>query len=264
MLPHFNERDDHTKLVPLTGPSPPGPIVEGWLARVTAGQDRSRLRVLDLGCGRGATVAWLLEEGFDAYGIDPGAEYIANGLAYLPSNRLAVLDSGRYAFPDDFFDIVISKQVFEHVSDLEQLAREVSRVSKSGAIGFHTFPAKWTIIEPHMSTPIVHWLPRGRPRRAAVRAAIQVGLAAQFFDNRPVSERTEIFAEYADNNIFYRPLTEIRRIFGSAGLSVNWREESTRVVRSKLREPAWPVALNRLAGWAYYNFRIVCLTTVKE
>jgi 2-polyprenyl-3-methyl-5-hydroxy-6-metoxy-1,4-benzoquinol methylase len=38
------------------------------------------LRVLDWGCGRGTTVAKLVEMGFDAYGVDIDPEPIKNGV----------------------------------------------------------------------------------------------------------------------------------------------------------------------------------------
>jgi len=264
LLPHFNERDDHAKLEPLKAPSrPPAEVVE-WFNRISAGRERAGCRVLDLGCGKGGTVAWLLEEGFDAYGLDPSADYVANGRAYLAAERLAVLDGDRYPFPDDFFDAVLSRQVFEHVADLGQLAREVARVTKRGGVGLHIFPAKWVVVEPHMLTPLVHWFPKGKSRHRAIGTSLRLGLAGPYFEDRPMSERAAIFSDYGDNNIYYRRLVEIQRVLGGAGLSVDWRSESARVVRSKLRNPSWPSFLDRVAGWAYYNFRAVCLTTVKK
>ncbi|MBV5245382.1 methyltransferase domain-containing protein [Mycolicibacterium sp. PAM1] len=263
-LPSFNEHDGHAKLSPLTGPSKPAPSVVSWLSRVTDGRDRSSLRVLDLGCGKGGTVAWLLEQGFDAYGMDVRAEYVDNGRAYLGADRLAVLDRGSYPYPDDHFDIVISNQVFEHVADLGELAREVARTTKPGGLGLHIFPARWVFTEPHMHTPIVHWLPKGGIRRLGIKLALGAGWAAPYFVERTLDERTEIFSQYSDNETFYRAPRLIRRVLEAAGLSVDFTEASRDRLLSKLgTRRRLPGPVDRVAVWAYRNTRMMCLTTVK-
>lgn len=109
------------------------------------------------------------------------ADYVANGRAYLGNERLAVLEDTTYPYADDFFDIVISDQVFEHVADLSQLAREVARTTRPDGLGFHLFPAKWIITEPHLRAPLVHWFPKGRLRRSAIGTALRAGRAAPYF-----------------------------------------------------------------------------------
>ena len=82
-------------------------------------------RSLDFGCGAGEKVSYLLDLGFDAYGCD-----ITEGATLMKDTVLPVgliggneklkaipLDPYRLPFADDFFDIVISDQVFEHVQD---------------------------------------------------------------------------------------------------------------------------------------------------
>jgi SAM-dependent methyltransferase len=219
--------------------------------------------VLDVGCGRGDTVAWLVEQGFDAYGMDVRPEYIANGRAYLGADRLAVLAGTVYPFPDDHFDIVISDQVLEHVEDLEQLAREVARTTKPGGVGLHVFPAKWILTEPHLHAPLVHWLPKGRLRRGAIKLALRAGWAAPYFIERTLAERTQIFSEYSEGETFYRRPAVIRRVLEAAGLSVDYREASRRQVLLKLGDPRLPTPVDRLAAWAYRNTRMMYLNTVK-
>jgi SAM-dependent methyltransferase len=219
--------------------------------------------VLDVGCGRGGTVAWLVEQGFDAYGVDVRPEYIANGVAYLGPGRLSVLDGEVYPYPADHFDIVISDQVFEHVADLESLAREVARTTKPGGVGLHIFPAKWIVTEPHLRAPLVHWLPKGRLRRAGIKLALRAGCAAPYFSERTLSERTQIYSEYSEQETFYRRPAVIRRMLEAAGLSVDFREASRERVLLKLGNPLLPTPFDRLAAWAYRNTRVMYLTTVK-
>ncbi|WP_328351433.1 class I SAM-dependent methyltransferase [Mycobacterium sp. NBC_00419] len=262
-LPAFNDHVGHAKLSPLTEPSHPGVPIADWLSGVSSGRERASVRVLDVGCGKGGTVAWLLDQGFDAYGIDVSPDYIANGRAYLGADRLAVLDSDRYPYPDNHFDIVISDQVFEHVADLPQLATEIARTTRPGGIGLHVFPAKWIFTEPHLLAPVVHWLPKGHTRRSAIRFMLRTGRAAPYFTEWPLAERTAIFAQYSDTETFYRHPSEIRRVFESVGVSVDYREASEARVLLKLGNPPLPAPVRRLAAWAYRTTRVMSMTTVK-
>lgn len=262
-LPSFNDRDGHEKLEPLTRPSEPGPSMAAWLSRMSRNRDRSALRVLDVGCGRGGTVAWLLDEGFDAFGIDVRADYVENGAALLGPNRLALLDGERYPYPDDYFDIVLSDQVLEHVADLTQLAHEVARTTRVGGVGLHVFPAKWIFEEPHLHAPMVHWLPKGSIRHGAIKFALKTGCAAPYFADYPLSERARIYSKYSDEETFYRRPAEIRRVLQATGLVVDLREASRDRVRYKLGNRPVPDHLIRIAAWAYRNTRVMYLTTVK-
>jgi len=114
---------------------------------------RSKLRVLDWGCGRGMTVAKLLEMGFDAYGVDVDPEPIQNGRplflsrGYDPDERLKCIraDDCRTSFAEGFFHVVLSDQVFEHLPKLDAVASEVARVTMLGGKGLHTCPAKMAL-----------------------------------------------------------------------------------------------------------------------
>ncbi len=263
-LPSLNEHEGQKKLSPLTGPADPGPTISGWLSHVSAGRDRSTLRVLDVGCGRGDTVAWLLAEGFDAYGVELRESYILNGRDFLGPDRLALIENGTYPYPDDYFDIIISDQVFEHVSDLDELAKEVARVTKPGGVGLHIFPAKWTFVEPHLHSPIVHWFPKGPIRRAAIDVALRAGWAAPYFPDRPRAERRAIFSDYSEGETFYRHPAQIRRMLSKAGLSADFREVSRERVLMQLGNPNLPLPVERMLAWAYRSTRMMYLTTVKR
>lgn len=74
-------------------------------------------------------------------------------------------DGRRLPFPDQSFDVVFSNSVIEHVGRVEdqhQFAREISRVGRSFYV---QTPNRWFPIEPHVLTPLVHFLPKGARRR---------------------------------------------------------------------------------------------------
>jgi SAM-dependent methyltransferase len=53
---------------------------------------------------------------------------------YKPQEFLFLVSAnGKTMFPDNYFDIVFSEQVIEHVSDLDGCIAEISRIAKPGA-----------------------------------------------------------------------------------------------------------------------------------
>jgi hypothetical protein len=68
-------------------------------------------------------------------------------------------------FRDQSFDIVFSNSVIEHVGDRDsqrQFAREIARVGRAYWV---QTPNRWFLVESHLLTPFIHWLPR-RVQRA--------------------------------------------------------------------------------------------------
>jgi ubiquinone/menaquinone biosynthesis C-methylase UbiE len=69
-------------------------------------------------------------------------------------------DARRLPFPDNAFEIVYSNSVIEHLGNLDdqrQFAAECTRVGRSY---FVQTPNRNFLIEPHLLTPFVHWLPK--------------------------------------------------------------------------------------------------------
>jgi SAM-dependent methyltransferase len=222
--------------------------------------------VLDVGCGRGDTVFWLLRHGWNAWGFDIDPRYIHIGQEYLRAtggepDRLRTLEAGVTTFPAGWFDVVTSDQVFEHVASLDHLVKEISRVSKSGALGLHIFPARWRPIEPHLGTPFVHWLPKGPLRRLLLRALLSAHVGVGYFEGRPVGERVHIFASFSDDETFYRS----PRYIGQAMLGEGITADAVTPSRAKVRyhAPWLPATCAPLAAWIYRNAFSVCLETVQ-
>ena len=235
-LPHFNDHIGHAKLEPLTAGRPSEPYVHAFLNELAAGRPRGSVRVLDLGCGRGEFVAWLVEQGWDAWGADVEARYVANGRQLL-GDRLRVTD-GRLPFDDEFFDVVLSFEVLEHVADLNDFARDLARVTRPEARGLHRFPAKWTPIETHMLIPVAHWLPKGRVRQCALRLVLAAHLDAGYFSEFTLDERVAIYAQYSDQETFYRRIPNIEATFRRSGFEADAR--TGKRAAQKLDHPTLP------------------------
>lgn len=196
------------------------------LARKRSKTDRP-LRILDVGCGRGATVVYLLKQGHDVFGgeVDASQVNIAKrGLKSLGFNPDAIvrldLDSGRYPFPDDYFDIVFSENVIEHVEDLSSFCKEVSRLTVRSGIGAHMFPSRYRINEPHVRLPFVHWLPKSAIRYRILRFAVTIGMDARWVKVRHLSNdrAANVYYEYLERNTFYRRIDNIKKEFEEASL----------------------------------------------
>jgi SAM-dependent methyltransferase len=267
VLPRFNDHKSNAKNRPLENARAGEPelVVRRFLDDVTVGRSRADIRVLDVGCGRGSRVAWLLENGWQAWGCDVAPEYVEASRSLFQQrgwgdDRIRTIDGPGLPFDPQMFDVVLSDQVIEHVEDLEQFVRNLATVSALGSVGFHAFPATWRPMEPHLRAPLVHWAPKGRWRRLAIKTALRLGKAADYFaDDHSLDERTTIFTTYSETQTFYRSRREVRRLFERAGMSVDMATPSRDKVRLKL--PQLPAAILPLAGELHSRVAVTYVRT---
>ncbi|MFC1665513.1 class I SAM-dependent methyltransferase, partial [Pseudomonadota bacterium] len=150
--------------------------------RIGNGLKKEDMNILDWGCGRGRSVLWLREQGYNAFGLDVGEEVINNGLqlfrvkGYTDSVLRLLMPDGRADFQDNYFHYTFSNQVFEHVRDIDSVAGEIARVTKVGGIGFHVYPSHRRIVEGHLYMPFVHWMPKNVMRKYLVALYVLVGI----------------------------------------------------------------------------------------
>ncbi len=114
--------------------------------------------ILDFGCGEGRRVYQLLDLGFkNSFGFNKGNYMGAENPLQLKQDQdiqhFRFSNDDSIPFPDMYFDLIISDQVFEHVLEQEKAFREIYRVLKNGGVSIHVIPAKWQIIEPHIFVP---------------------------------------------------------------------------------------------------------------
>ena len=100
-------------------------------------------RVLDLGCGDGAMLAYLQNQrGCSGYGVEIDD---ANVLACVQRGVNVIqlnLDEGLSIFEDASFDVVLQIDTLQHLRNAEVMLRETVRVGRIGIVAFPNF-AHW-------------------------------------------------------------------------------------------------------------------------
>ncbi len=118
-------------------------------------------RVLDLGCGDGALLAFLqMHRGCSGYGIEiDDANVLAcvrRGVNVIQLN----LDEGLAIFEDASFDVVLHIDTLQHLRNTEVVLQETARVGHIGVVAFPNFahwPNRLSIVRGRM--PVTRRLP---------------------------------------------------------------------------------------------------------
>lgn len=110
--------------------------------RRVGGVARDEVRVLDVGCGSGSTLANLANWGFEPrnlHGVDVLPNRVAEGLSRFPNLNLAVGDASRLDYADEVFDLVMESTMFAQITDeglASSISREMIRVTRRGGLIF--------------------------------------------------------------------------------------------------------------------------------
>jgi SAM-dependent methyltransferase len=171
--------------------------------------------ILDVGCGMGMYVRAFRRFSDDVHGVDVDGAKLAEAGRELPNLCVAVAETLPY--PDGVFDVVLSHEVIEHVTDDHQALAEAVRVLKRPEPGkgkpggrlvifapnrlypFETHGVFWRGSYREGNIPLVNYLPdRWRARFCPhVRAYTRRDLR-RMLDGLPVrtTAHTQIFPGY--------------------------------------------------------------------
>lgn len=168
-----------------------------------AAMSTGTLRLLDAGCGEGRLLAYLTARlaqlrpdlRVECYGFDVDdsgmmgeglEERLVGGLGQTHPDvdwgtRVTVIHSSdAWPYPGDFFDVIVSNQVLEHVSDHDLFFSETYRTLKDGGYAAHLAPLQHCLYEPHIRLPLFHRLNNHDLRVRYVRAMTLLGFKKQF------------------------------------------------------------------------------------
>jgi SAM-dependent methyltransferase len=141
--------------------------------------EKHPIRILDAGCGNCELIAYLetfipkFNEGLpvEVYGFDVFDSKIQFSDFFDKANqkllerfghinwesRLKIISSKEpWPFENEYFDIVVSNQVVEHVQDHDCFFSQNWRVLKNNGFSIHLFPVKNYIVEGHINLSFAH------------------------------------------------------------------------------------------------------------
>jgi SAM-dependent methyltransferase len=171
--------------------------------------------VLVDGCGIGMYVQALRDFTANVVGLDIEPERVAESRAHSPLVNVA---AGEYLpYPANYFDLILSHEVIEHVQDDKLAVAEMVRVLKSGGRAIIFCPNRLYPFETHGhywrgqyhfgNTPLINYLPN--PYRNKLAPHVRVYTAKelkQLVAGLPVTiiSHTQIYPGY-DNIVARRP-----------------------------------------------------------
>lgn len=172
-------------------------------------------RVLDAGCGVGTYVTAFRRFTDAVYGIDLDPAKIAPVAEHLPNLQVASVEA--IPFADGSFDVVLSHEVIEHVTDDRAAVAEAVRVLGPGGRLVIYAPNRLYFFETHGffwrgeyrfgNIPLINWLPNPLRNRLCphVRAYTARGLR-RLLDGLPVKivAHTQVYPGF-DNIVARRP-----------------------------------------------------------
>lgn len=102
-------------------------------------------RVLDLGCGEGELLAWLIEnKQILARGVEIEPAQVRRAIGRGVSVYQGDIDEGLADYPDRAFDYVILSQTLQETRSPLQVLREMLRVGRRAIISFPNF-GHWSV-----------------------------------------------------------------------------------------------------------------------
>lgn len=177
-------------------------------------------------------MAKLREYGFNAFGVDIDEKTVSKGFPLFRNRGLSPREllkpvSRTGEFPDGFFHLVFSEQVFEHVRELSAVISEQSRITKAGGFGVHCFPGSKNIWEDHLKMPLVHWMPKTSVRKYWIGMMLMLSFGPKGpwpeADGKPFVDKLDVYYQYMNNKTYYRDSREIQRQFEDLGFHADCR-----------------------------------------
>ena len=134
------------------------------------------MRILEIGCGEGGVLKAFINRGCEGVGVELDAPRVENAMEYLPEDiaagrlRFVVKDIYLVDTEKDFnglFDIILLKDVIEHIHDQPKLIGWMKKFLKPGGIIFFGFPPWYMPFGGHQQIckskisrlPYIHLLP---------------------------------------------------------------------------------------------------------
>lgn len=173
------------------------------------------LKVLDFGCGNGEMVNLLRQQGIDCYGADifyEGASFdkVKKDNLFKEGIIREIPPNGSLPFPENFFDLIIANQVFEHIDNKELVLNNLDKILKKDGIIYAHFPSQECLWEGHIGIPLLHWFPKGRTR--FIYTIIMRAIGFGYYKNElSFYEFANEKLDWIDKYCFYEKYEDLKR-----------------------------------------------------
>lgn len=119
------------------------------------------INMLEIGCGSGGISHYFATH--KKYNFQVTAVDINDNRLIKDDYAFIHVNSTKLPFDNDYFDIIISNHVIEHVGDMsaqKDHLKEIFRVCKNNGKVYLAAPNRWMINEPHYNLLFLSWLPK--------------------------------------------------------------------------------------------------------
>ena len=191
---------------------------------------KAGMRILEIGCGEGGVLKAFINKGCEGVGVELDAPRVVDANKFLTEDiaagrlRFVVKDIYEVDVKKDFnglFDIIVLKDVIEHIHDQAKLIGWMKNFLKPGGIVFFGFPPWYMPFGGHQQIcksrisrlPYIHLLPKGmykwvlRTRKENVEEMMEIrdtGISIERFEKICKKEGYTIFhaGHYLINPIY--------------------------------------------------------------
>lgn len=182
---------------------------------------RQGMRILEIGCGEGGVLKAFITKGCEGVGVELDAPRIDDAKKFMPEDiasgriRFVVKDIYKVDVENDFkglFDIILLKDVIEHIHDQAKLIGWMKNFLKPGGIVFFGFPPWYMPFGGHQQIcrsrisrlPYLHLLPKGIYKWILKNRKENVEEMMEVRETRISIERFEKICKKEGYNLFHK------------------------------------------------------------
>lgn len=207
--------------------------------------DLERLKILDLGSGRGDFLIELAKRGVKAMGLERNEEYVR--ISYEKAREEGVkieIVKGKaenLPFENNSFDFVNASEIIEHIEEPIKVLEEIYRVSVLGGKCYISVPNRFGFKDPHFKMYFINWLPR-------FLAEFYLSLRRAHKDYKSFQDRQKL------SEMRYFTFAGFSKLAGNVGFKIiDIREEKIKKIKNRFLRNFLNIAYSLILKRFYFN-----------